>query len=245
MSNEDPKITALKEKVKAAEQEIGMAVMCHETWKPTAYDEDLHTRMGESYATQTFLIVRRSLRRETLLALMRIWDSDEKAVGVQSIVRTLRDQQFFDALIASRTNHVDGYFRSTLEEHLRGTLGEQLAKAGALVDKYTKGGAGFDAFKKLLILRNGQLAHRQAAPAKAGGLDATDEEIESFYQDNLEIVSLLLSIVLAHAFDLNEAADVYRHYAKFFWAAARGERTEGHPNYWAPPDADERATSNA
>ncbi|ANB71930.1 hypothetical protein AYM40_05740 [Paraburkholderia phytofirmans OLGA172] len=234
MSDEDPKITALKEKVKAAEQEIGMAVMFHETWKPTAYEEELHKRMGESFATQAFLIVRMSLRRETLLALMRIWDSDKKAVGVQSVVRTLRDQQFFDALIASRTDHLEGYLRLTLEEHLRGTLGEQLAKVGALVDKYTKGGAGFDAFRKLLILRNGQLAHRQASPAKAGGFDATDEEIESFYLDNLEIVSLLLSIVLAHAFDLNEAADVYRHYAKFFWAAALGERTEGHPDYRPP-----------
>ncbi|CAE6708911.1 hypothetical protein R69888_01039 [Paraburkholderia haematera] len=208
-----------------------MAVMCHETWKPTAYDEDLHMRMCESYATQTFLIVRRSLRRETLPALMRIWDSNERAVGMESVVRTLRDPQFFDALIASRTDHLEGYLRLTLKGHLRATLGEQLARVGALVDKCTKGGAGFDTFRKLLILRSGQLAHRQAAPAKAGGVDTADEEIELFYQDNLEIVSLLLSIVLAHAFDLNEAADVDRHYAKFFWAAARGEHAEGHPDY--------------
>jgi hypothetical protein len=234
--NFDVEIERMKVAVKAAEDEAVMAVMFHETWKPTVYDEDLHERMGESYATQAFLIVRASLRRETLLALMRLWDTHEKAIGVQSIVRTLRDQQFFDALIASRTDHLEGFLRLTLEEHLQGTLSEQLAKAEALVYKYIKGGAGFDTFRKLLILRGGRLAHRQAAPAKAGGLDATDAEIESFYQDNLEIVRLLLSIVWAHAYDLTEAADVFGHYAKSFWTAARGERTEGHPDYRRWPE---------
>jgi hypothetical protein len=28
-----------------------------------------------------------------------------------------------------------------------------------------------------------------------------------------------------------EAADVYAHYARFFWASVRGERTVGHPSY--------------
>jgi hypothetical protein len=28
--------------------------------------------------------------------------------------------------------------------------------------------------------------------------------------------------------------DVYRYHASFFWAAVRGERSEGHPNYRAP-----------
>ena len=33
---------------------------------------DLHERMGSSYATNTFLVIRSALRRETLLALMRL-----------------------------------------------------------------------------------------------------------------------------------------------------------------------------
>ncbi len=57
-----PKIIALRESVSAAQQEFDMAVMFHETWKPTAYDDDLHRRMGSSYATHTFNVVRVALR---------------------------------------------------------------------------------------------------------------------------------------------------------------------------------------
>ena len=71
----------------------------------------------------------------------------------------------------------------------------------------------------------------------ATGLDPTDEEIESFYQDNSKLVGLLSSLVAAVTYDPNDTAEVYRFYAKFFWAGVRGERTEGHPNYQAPPPA--------
>jgi hypothetical protein len=42
-----------------------------------AYDKDLHSRMGQSYASQAFLVIRMALRRETLLALMRLWDRNK------------------------------------------------------------------------------------------------------------------------------------------------------------------------
>ena len=75
MNTTDPKVAAkiasLQKQVKAAQQEFDMAVMFHETWKPLAYDKDLHKRMGNSFATRTFLVVREALRREMLLALMR------------------------------------------------------------------------------------------------------------------------------------------------------------------------------
>jgi hypothetical protein len=103
-----------------------------------------------------------------------------------------------------------------------------------LVSKYTKDGDAYSVFKKLLILRQVNLAHRQAEPTNAEHADATDKEIEDFYNDNLEIVRLLLSLVLAKAFDLAEAGGVYKHHARFFWAAVRGERTEGHPDYRPP-----------
>ncbi len=67
MSNTDPKIISLRESVKASQEEFDMAVMFHETWKPTAYDDDLHRRMGTSYATHTFNVVRVALRREMVL----------------------------------------------------------------------------------------------------------------------------------------------------------------------------------
>jgi hypothetical protein len=44
------KIASLHESVKAAQQEFDMVVTFHETWKPIAYDNDLHRRMGTSYA---------------------------------------------------------------------------------------------------------------------------------------------------------------------------------------------------
>ena len=55
MSAIDPKIAAkiasLREQVNAAQQEFDMAIAFHETWKPAAYDADLHKRMGTSFAT--------------------------------------------------------------------------------------------------------------------------------------------------------------------------------------------------
>lgn len=163
-----------------------------------------------------------------------IWDDDSRAVGVHSVVRTVRDAQFFEALIQSRLSDTDQYWRPIVEDHLRDTLADALTQVSTLVDKYSRGGDGHDIYKKLLILRHGQLAHRQTAPAKAGAADATDIEIETFYQDNLEIVGSLLHIVLATAYDLNDAASVHRNHATLFWAGARGEQTEGHPDYHRP-----------
>lgn len=80
MEIDDPKITALHAKVTAAQQEFDMAVTFHETWKPAAYDESLHFRMGPSYASQAFLVARAALRREMVLVLMCLWDTNPKAV---------------------------------------------------------------------------------------------------------------------------------------------------------------------
>lgn len=96
MNATDPKvvskIASLRKQVEAAQQEFDMALTFHETWKPAAYDKDLHKRMGDSFATQTFLVVRLALRREMLLALMRLWDKDERNVGMElSIANVLRD----------------------------------------------------------------------------------------------------------------------------------------------------------
>jgi hypothetical protein len=63
----------------------------------------------------------------------------------------------------------------------------------------------------------------------------TGRYIESFYQDTSELVRLLLSLIEALAYDPQDAALVYRHYATLFWAGVRGEQTEGHPNYRARP----------
>jgi len=231
----DDEIDQMKEAVEAAQNEITMAIMFYETWKPTAYDEDLHKRMGHSYATHSFHIVRFSLRREMLLALMRLWDSDKRALRMTAISEKLRKKEFFDAIVAKRTEKM-GLRSNGTEDFIRQALEPKRDAVVNLVRKYSEGGAGFDIIKKLRTLRNERLAHRQTAPTSAIGADATDQEIESFYEDNLELVRILLSLMLAMAFDFTEAADVYRHHAKFFWANARGERTEGHPNYRPLPN---------
>ena len=74
MEIDDPEIVALREKVTAAQQEFDMAVTFHEVWKPATYDQDLHSRMGKSYASQAFLVTRTALRREMVLALNRAGD---------------------------------------------------------------------------------------------------------------------------------------------------------------------------
>ena len=93
MNIADPKIVSLREHVEAPQQEFDMAVAFHETWKPTAYDEDLHKRMGKSYATNAFKVVRLALRREMMLALMRLWDKRRDAVRLEDIAQTLRDRE--------------------------------------------------------------------------------------------------------------------------------------------------------
>jgi hypothetical protein len=57
MEIDDPQIIGLQQKVTAAQQEFDMAVTFHEIWKPAAYDQDLHRRLGESFATQAFLVI--------------------------------------------------------------------------------------------------------------------------------------------------------------------------------------------
>jgi hypothetical protein len=229
----DEEIDQMKKAVEAAQDEIIMAIMFHETWKPTAYDEDLHKRMGHSFATHSFQIVRLSLRREMLLALMRLWDRDKRALRMTAISEKLRKKEFFDAIVARRSEKM-GLRSNGAEDFMREALEPKRNAVVNLVRKYSEGGAGYNIIQKLRTLRHERLAHRQTTPTSAIGADATDQEIESFYEDNLELVRILLSLILATAFDLKEAADVYRHHAKFFWANARGERTEGHPNYRSP-----------
>jgi hypothetical protein len=225
MTIADSRIAPLRDSVKAAQQEFDMAVMFHESWKPTVYDDDLHRRIGTSYATHTFNVVRAALRREMVLALMRLWDTPRHALRLEHIARTLRDPTFIDALATNRTPLPEA------KEQMKRELARRAGEVLTLIDKYSKGGSDYAIRHKLQRMRNERLAHRDVTAAAATGPSVTDEEIESFYRDNSEIVRLLLSTVNAHAYDPAEAAEVFRQYATHFWAGARGERTEGHPYY--------------
>jgi hypothetical protein len=216
------KIASLRKQVEAAKQEFDMAVTFHETWKPLAYDKDLHKRMGDSFATQTFLVVRLALRREMLLALMRLWDRDrdERNVGMElSIANVLRDQSVVHALAVDPAARIG---MASWEDEMRDDLSQKTSEAIALVEKYSETGSHYNTLKKLRRLRNQRLAHRPAKEVAATGLDPTDEEIESFYQDNSKVIGLLLSLVVGIAYDANDTAEVYRFYAKFLGWGARG-----------------------
>jgi hypothetical protein len=232
MEMNNPKIVALREKVTAAQQEFDMAVTFHEVWKPAAYDKDLHSRMGKSYASQAFLIVRTALRREMVLALIRLWDTNTKAIRMQSIAATLGEKEVIDDLVAERVN---GLGLPEAIDEIRLELGKLASDVILLIRKYMQGGSHDAVLKKLLALRHQRLAHRQLAPASATGASATDKEIEEFYQDNSKLIHILLSLVNAMAYDPEDTANVYRHYASHFWAGARGEQTEGHPNHRLRP----------
>ncbi|VVE88141.1 hypothetical protein PBR20603_02090 [Pandoraea bronchicola] len=226
-------IERLKALVRAAEDEAVLAVMLHESWKPTAYDIDLQARMGTSCATHTFQIVRMALRRELLLAVPRVWDTNKQAVRLTAISEILRDERCFDALVRERAEHVR--VRPDPEGLIRDALSPKRDKVLALTRKYMQNGECASVLADLRSIRHERLAHRQVEPARVEHKQATDEQIEELYQDTLAIVTHLLSLVLANAFDIaNQTSEVYGNHARFFWAAARGERTEGHPNYRPP-----------
>jgi AbiU2 len=224
MEIDDPRIVALQQKVTAAQEEFDMAVTFHEIWKPAAYDQELHSRLGKSFATQAFLVTRTALRREMVLALVRLWDTNPQAIKMQSIWHDLRDKKIVDALALDRARCVG--FLDVLE-HMREDLGKRADEVVALIGKYMDGGSSDHVLKTLRNLRNERLAHRQLSPATAPGATATDEEIEEFYQDNSKLISILLSLVNAMAYDPEDTAKVFRHYATCFWAGfQKNEKTK-------------------
>ncbi|MGD0420630.1 MAG: hypothetical protein ABSA68_13805 [Xanthobacteraceae bacterium] len=231
--NINAQITSLAKKVDAATQELDMAVTFHEVWKPAIYDKDVIKRMGVSYATNAFHIVRTALRREMLLALMRLWDNDRRSVGVHVIADALRNSAIIDALAKKRAAE---YKNIDVEVQMKKELLQQRDEIVALVEKYYsfKDRKARDVLKKLKALRNKRLAHRDMRPLAATGAVPIDTEIESFYQDMSKLISLLLHLVKAHGYDPQQTAEVFRFYASHFWAAVRGERTQGHPSYRAP-----------
>lgn len=233
MDTLEEKIERAKIAVKAAQEEAILAVQFHETWRPTVDDPELLKRMGHSFATHSFHVIRMALRREVLLALMRLWDKDSRAVKLTGIAELLRDKPLFDALVRQRARNL-GYGFDVIES-MREALEPKRDNILRLVRKYTNDSEHATVLERLRTLRHEQLAHRQTQPTDPAALQHTDEEIEEFYQDTLEIVRLVLSVFLATAFDIaTDGGEVYRHHANFFWAAARGERTEGHPYFSAP-----------
>lgn len=224
----DPLVGACRKEVEAARQEFDLAVSFHELWKPAAYDAELHKRMGTSYASNAFLVVRSALRREMLLALMRLWDKTRGSIRLDNIARALRQPHVIDELVTERIplNLLEA------SDQIRMALMQTRDAVLTVIEKYCPGGSHWHVRQHLQSLRHERLAHRRiqeiGAKLKA---DTDDDEIEYFYNDMIILIKYLMDIFLATAYNPSDTADVYRHHAQFFWAGVRGERTEDHPNY--------------
>ena len=115
----NPEIISLRAHVKTATEEFDLAVVCHEVWKPTAYDRALHQRMGMSYATNAFRVIVTALRREVLLAITRLWDKSRGSIRIEEIARTLRKREIVDALAADRAvRFKDAYIEAEMREDM-------------------------------------------------------------------------------------------------------------------------------
>lgn len=229
-------VASLKVSVQAAFEEFDQAVAFREVWRYAAYDHDLHQRMGKSYATNTFRIIRVALWRETLLALARLWDTRPRTVRMDvDIGEKIRKAAVIEALATERAKRRGSWPGD--REQIKKELSAVAAEAIGLIDKYHRGGTGYKALQRLLRLRHEHLGHRSLGPASAHGPGPTDAEIELIFHDHRRLIAQLLHLVLATDYSAEEAAKVHQYCAKFFWAAVRGERTEGHPNFRPAPNS--------
>ena len=220
----NPEIVPLRAHVQAAHEEFDWAVMFHEVWKPATYDKDLHQRMGISYATNALRVIVTALRREMRLALMRLWDKRSGNVRMEEIARILSGNRIIDVLAADRAA---GFNDVHIEAEMKVDMKRQANEVIGLIKSYSRNGRNEAVLEKLRKVRHERLAHRQIEPTAATGPGLTDEEIESFYQDNSKIIGLLLSLVSGIGYNPQQTGEVYRHHASFFWAAVRGEKRKG------------------
>jgi hypothetical protein len=227
-------LDVIKAMTKLCEEQAVMATMFHETWAPTVKDSSLIARMGTSYATQSFHIVAWALRRELILALMRLWDTRSDTTNLIRIRTWVSEEENYAVLLNDRAERLSAK-PHTVAGLLRDSLDPIRMRVVEGIGHYLEGGKKWPTFKCLQILRNKRLAHRDLeTPPDA--VDPTDDQVVQFYLDTLAVVTDLLHLVSAESFDLEgEAARVYRHHARYFWAAARGERTEGHPDFRGAP----------
>lgn len=244
-------IANLREKLHATREVFDAATSFHEAWKPAAYDPTLHSQIGRSYAANTFRTIRFALRREMLLALMRLWDTRDDSLKMTSFVGSLQDANVVDALAleaeAKRLNQTvlhcndsevsnPALDRLVVEHFARedsARLRQSAQDALILIAAYSQCGVAYHVVQKLRTLRNRRLAHHEIrfSVTEVSKATPTDEEIEGFYQDMSKLVHLLCLAIDHVHYDPEETASIRRRHAVLFWAGVRGKRTAGHPNY--------------
>jgi hypothetical protein len=93
-----------------------------------------------------------------VLALVHLWDTHPRAIRMQSLWNTLRDNEAVDALAMDRVRRLG--FEDVFEQ-MREDIGKRADAVVALIGKYMEGGSGNQVLKTLRNLRNERLAHRQ------------------------------------------------------------------------------------
>jgi len=213
IKNINDELEDLRNKAKAAREELDMAVVFHEICKPVHHYTSAPA--ANSYASGTLNAVLVALRREMLAALFRLWDRDKRTPGMESIADTLGDSAVIEALVQNR---MAPNLPQEADIGIRKALQKDADKFIYLVNKYKQGGSQAHVLKRLRALRNKKLAHRQVLPSPGTGASVTDQEIEEFYKDNKELVRILVHLANAEAYDPNQTESVYRHAARQFWA---------------------------
>lgn len=238
MKANSPTVKELKRKVIAADDEFDFVQTCHEVWKPTVYDNELHQRLGLSRASNTFVIVRLALRREMLLGLLRLWDWDEKkrTVDMQWIADTLDkdDRQIVNVLATEYAKLWDDPSDMDFAQSQADKLRQAADEAISIIRKYEKDGSDHSFLQKLKVLRNERLAHRNAeskSPKRIKAASFSDMEVEKFYQDMAKLIRRLDFVVRQAGYNPDNSAEIHAKNAAYFWASVRGERTEGHPDF--------------
>jgi len=227
-------LPSLKDSVRAAQKEVDMAVVFHEAWKPAAYDLELHKRLISSYAAHTFNAVRLALRREMLMALMRIWDYTDESIRIGSVIDGIQRNEIVDALLEERLTGLSKQSNMCVrdfETQMRHDIQSSANEAIFLFKQYIPEQPKRPVLDNLRQLRHEHLAHHQVNPTNPNGPAVSDLQIETFYQDTATLISKLLHVVLGVAHDFSEAAESLSMPSGLFWASVRGERTEGHPEY--------------
>lgn len=258
MDAKSPEVVSLKDKVAAASAEFDTAIALHENWKICVGDPELHARLGKSYASGAFLVIRQALRRETLLALMRMWDTNKAALSLRMIANLLRDKRVMLAITSDYamqwgTTEIDGLDRlgqeerEAVEQAFRSSelafgrkqaevLAGNAAEALAIIESYDMGGPRHGTLVFLKTLRDEHLAHRQLKPTEVDltSHDASDDAVEEFYEAMSRLVRLLMGAIGVD-YRPDDTSALHLRHAAFFWLGVRGERTPGHPNYVAKP----------
>lgn len=217
--------------------------------------------MGTSYATNTFEVIRQALRREMVLALLRVWDTNKKALRLSLIGSELRDAGIVEALAreygdtylqgqppfsrhrpedtpedrAAIADAIRAYKKRETTSYIERSVHVPIAKAITIIARYQEGGLGYETLEGLRRIRHTRLAHREmmSVVAPPSPIQDMDVKIDAFFADMLELTRLLRLGVQGVDYDPSATASIQAGYARLFWRSVMGERTEGHPDYQA------------